>query len=172
MMNDETLDISHHVIISGYGRVGHTVGRLLEVEQIPYVAVDMDSFLVAKERKSGIPVYYGDTTRMHVLNALGIERAQAVIITHNDTRVALQTIGVIRETFKDLPIIVRAKNIEQVRRMEQAGANLAVAEMFETSLQLSGALLKNLGIADHEISRIIDLFREEDYALTRDAEKT
>jgi CPA2 family monovalent cation:H+ antiporter-2 len=171
MMVDETLDLSHHVIISGFGRVGHTVGRLLEVEQLPYVAIDMDSFLVAKERKNGIPVYYGDTTRIHVLNALGITRAQAVIITHNDTRVALQTIQVIREINKELPIIVRAKNIEQVQRLERAGANLAVAEMFETSLQLSGALLRHLGVTDHEITRILDLFREEDYALTRDAEK-
>jgi CPA2 family monovalent cation:H+ antiporter-2 len=168
---EETMDLANHVIISGYGRVGHTVARLLEEEHIPYVAIDMDSFQVSRERKSGVPVYYGDTTRVHVLSALGISRAQAVIITHSDTRVALQTIGVIRENNPDIPIIVRAKNIEQVQKLEKAGANLAVAEMFETSLQLAGALLKHIGVADHEVSRIIELFRAEDYALTRTAEK-
>ncbi len=170
-MIEETLDLSHHVIISGYGRVGHTVGRLLEVENIPYVAIDMDSFLVARERKSGAPVYYGDTARVHVLNALGIARARAVIITHSDTRVALQTIASIREINRDLPIVARAKNIEKVLKLETAGANLAVAEMFETSLQLGGALLKLLGTTDYEISRIIDVFRAEDYAMTRESEK-
>jgi len=169
---EETLDLSHHVIISGFGRVGHTVARLLEEEQIPYVAIDMDSFQVAKERRRGIPVYYGDASRLHVLNALGIGRAQAMIITHNDTRVALQTIGVIREVNHDIPIIARAKNIEQVQKLEKAGANLAVAEMFETSLQLAGSLLKHLGVTDHEVTRIIELFRAEDYALTRTAENT
>ncbi len=170
-MINETVDLSYHVIISGFGRVGHTVARLLEEEKIPYVAVDMDSFQVARERKNGVPVYYGDTTRMHVLSALGVARARALIITHNDTRVALQTINNLRETHPDLPIIARARNIEQVQKLEKAGANLAVAEMFETSLQLGGALLKSLGISEMEISRIIELFRAEDYALTRTAEK-
>lgn len=172
MMMEETLDMSKHVIISGFGRVGHTVARLLEAEDICYAAVDIDSFLIAKERKAGMPSYYGDSTRMHVLNALGIERARAVIITHADIRVALQTIHTIREKYPAIPIIARARNIEQVRKLETAGANLAIAEMFETSLQLSGALLKELGVSDMEITRIIELFRAEDYALTRSAEKT
>jgi monovalent cation:H+ antiporter-2, CPA2 family len=170
-MVDETLDLSQHVIVSGFGRVGHTIIKLLEMENIRFVAIDMDSFLVAKERKRGIPVYYGDTTRKHVLNALGIQRARAVIITHSDTRVALLTIATVRELNHDIPIIVRSKNIEQVQKLEKAGADVAVAEMFETSLQLGGALLKSLGINEYEISRIIDMFRAEDYMLTRSAEK-
>lgn len=170
-MVGETLDLSQHVIISGYGRVGHTVARLLEAEHIRFVTIDMDSFLVARERKDGIPAYYGDATRAHVLAALGLARARAVIITHNDTRSALQTIHTVRELNSSLPIIARAKNLEQVQKLEKAGANLAVAEMFETSLQLGGALLKSLGIGEHEIVRIIDLFRAADYALTRESEK-
>lgn len=170
-MVEETLDLSHHVIISGYGRVGHTIARLLEVENVRFVGIDMDSFLVAKERKRGVPVYFGDTTRRHVLSALGVQRARAVIITHSDTRVALQTIAVTRELNREIPIIVRAKNIEQVQKLEGAGADIAVAEMFETSLQLGGALLKSIGINEYEISRIIDMFRAEDYMLTRSAEK-
>ena len=111
------------------------------------------------------------STRVHVLNALGIGRARAVIVTHNDTRVALQTITTIRELNRDIPIIARAKNIEQVQKLEAAGANLAVAEMFEVSLQLGGALLKAVGITDLEVARILDIFRAEDYAMTRASEK-
>jgi len=169
-MLEETLDLSRHVIICGYGRVGHTVSNLLENENISYVAIDMDSYMVSRERKGGVPVYYGDSARAHVLNALGIKRAKAVIITHNDTRVALQTITTIRDLNTDIPIIARAKNLDQVQKLERAGANLAVAEMFEVSLQMGGALLKSIGVSDHEITRIIDIFRAEDYALTRTAE--
>ncbi len=167
---EETTDLRQHVIISGFGRVGHTVAKLLESENIPYVIIDIDSFMVARERKNGLPIYYGDTARIHVLKSLAIERARAVIITHNDTRVAIQTISAIRELNTELPIVARARNIEQVQKLEKAGANLAVAEMFEVSLQLGGSLLKEIGISDHEISRIIDIFRAEDYALTRTAE--
>lgn len=170
-MIEETLDLSHHVIISGFGRVGHTVARLLEIENIRFAAIDIDSFLVARERKNGVPVYYGDTTRVHVLNALGIHRARAVIITHNDTRIAQQTIAAVRDLNPDIPIITRAKNIEQVQKLEKSGATLAVAEMFEVSLQLSGALLKSLNVNEYEVARIIDMFRAENYMLTRSAEK-
>ena len=169
-MVEETLDLSQHVIVCGYGRVGHTVAQLLEVEHINYVAIDIDSVSVSKERKRGTPVYYGDTTRIHVLNALGITRARAVIVTHSDTRVALQTITTIREINREIPIIARAKNIVKVQKLESAGANLAIAEMYEVSLQLGGALLKSIGIADQEVTRIIDVFRAEDYAITRAAE--
>lgn len=170
-MAEETLDLNDHVIICGYGRVGHTVSNLLENENIAYVAIDMDSYKVSRERKEGVPVYYGDSARAHVLSALGIKRARALIITHNDVRVALQTIQTVRDLNPALPIITRAKNIEQVQKLEAAGANLAVAEMFEVSLQMGGALLKSIGVSDHEITRIIDIFRAEDYALTRTAEK-
>ncbi|MBY0408143.1 MAG: monovalent cation:proton antiporter-2 (CPA2) family protein, partial [Rickettsiales bacterium] len=129
-MIEETLDLHHHVIICGFGRVGHTVAQMLEAENMSYVAIDSDSFLTARERKRGMPVYYGDTTRMHVLNALGVARARAVIVTHNDIRVALQTITTIREINRDLPIIARAKNIDQIHKLEAAGANIAVSEMF------------------------------------------
>ena len=170
-MSEETLDLRNHVIICGYGRVGHTVAQLLENENMTYVAIDMDSFRVSRERKAGVPVYYGDSARLHVLSALGIQRATAVIITHNDIRTAMQTIQTIRGVNAIIPIIARAKNIDQVQRLEKAGANLAMAEMFEVSLQMGGALLKSVGIADHEITRIIDIFRAEDYALTRNAEQ-
>ena len=169
-MIEETLDLHHHVIICGYGRIGHTVAQMLEAENMNYVAIDTDSFITARERKRGTPVYYGDTTRVHVLNALGIQRARAVIVTHNDIRVALQTIQTIRELNHDLPIIARAKNFEQINKLETAGANRAVSEMFETSLQMGAALLRSIGVTDFEISRILDVFREEDYAMTRASE--
>ncbi len=169
-MLEEIVDLRKHVIISGFGRVGHTVAKLLESENIPYVIIDIDSFMVSRERKNGLPIYYGDTVRVHVLKSLAIERAKALIITHNDIRVGIQTITAVRDLNLDLPIIARARNIDQVQKLEKAGANLAVAEMFEVSLQLGGAVLKEIGVADHEISRIIDVFRAEDYSLTRTAE--
>lgn len=171
-MIEETIDLKQHIIICGYGRVGHTVAQLLEEENIGYAAIDMDSLLTSRERRRGIPVYYGDTTRVHVLKALGIARARAVIVTHNDTRVALNTIQTIRELNPELPIVARAKNIDQVKKLEAAGANLAVADMFEISLQLGAALLKSVGIADLEVNRILEIFRAEDYAITRASEKT
>lgn len=166
----ETLDMQEHVIVCGFGRMGKLVAQLLEAEHIPYVALDMNATTVGNARAQGKLVYYGDAGRAIVLKGIGISRARAMLITHSDLRASRQTITTVRNLNRLIPIIARAKNLEQVQELEATGANLAVAEMFETSLQLGGALLKEVGIAESEISRVLEAFRAEDYALTRKAE--
>lgn len=167
---NDSMDMSNHVIICGYGRVGHTVARLLETEGMDYVALETNPDIVRKERVQGTSVHYGDASRKLVLEAVGLEHARAVIITHADPAMAGKSVLAIRALRKDVPVIVRAKNLQQVEWLERLGANLAVAEMFETSLQLGGALLKTAGVDDAEVTRVIQSFREGDYALTREAE--
>lgn len=169
-VHEDSQDMSNHVVICGYGRVGHTVARLLQTENFDHVALEVNPEIVMKERAQGQSVHYGDGSRKLVLKAVGIEHAQAVIITHADPAIAGKTIMAVRALRPDIPIIVRAKNLQQVEWLERLGANIAIAEMFETSLQLGGALLKEIGVDDAEISRVLQSFRAEDYALTRAAE--
>lgn len=168
--HDESQDMSNHVIICGYGRVGHTVARLLETEGFDHVALEVNPNIVTKERADGQSVHYGDGSRKLVLKAVGIDHARAVIITHADPAIAGKTIMAIRAIRPNVPIVVRAKNLQQVQWLERLGANIAIAEMFETSLQLGGALLQQMEVEDAEISRVLQSFRAEDYALTRAAE--
>jgi CPA2 family monovalent cation:H+ antiporter-2 len=48
------------IIVAGFGRVGHLIGSMLEEHKIPYIAMDADAALVTRERRAGLPVYYGD----------------------------------------------------------------------------------------------------------------
>ena len=163
----EITDVNNHVVILGFGRVGQTVAKLLSAENINYIALDMEIGTVAKARKIGLPVYYGDSSRKEVLHAVGIERASAAIITINEPIAAEYSVRAIRSAMPNIPIIARARDLSVVQKLEAVGANVAVSEMFETSLQLGGALLKSLGIKDQEIMRIIEIFRDRDYALAR-----
>lgn len=163
----EIMDVRDHVIILGFGRVGQTIAKLLSTENINYVALDMQIGTVARAKKIGLPVYYGDSSRREVLNAVGIERASSVIVTLKDPVAAENAVRAIRAAAPQLPIIARALDLSRVLLLEKAGANVAVSEMFETSLQLGGALLRSLGITDQEIVRIMKLFRDRDYALAQ-----
>jgi len=163
----EMRDVRDHVIILGFGRVGQTVAKLFSAENINYIALDMEVMTVTEAKKIGLPVYYGDGSRREVLHAIGIERASAAIITINDSIAAERTVRALRAASPLLPIIARAHDLNAVLALEAAGANLAVSEMFEASLQLGGALLRSIGVADHEILRIIEIFRDRDYALAR-----
>lgn len=163
----EMTDIRDHVVILGFGRVGQTIAKLLSAEGIHYIALDMGIGTVTKAKKIGLPVYYGDGSRREVLHAIGVERAQAAIVTVNESVAAEAMVRSLRSVMPAMPIIARGHDLNRVLALEAAGANVAISEMFETSLQLGGALLKSLGIADQEIGRIVQIFRDSDYALAR-----
>lgn len=165
----EMADMRDHVIILGFGRVGQTIAKLLSAENINYIAIDMQISTVAKAKKIGLPVYYGDGSRREVLQAIGAERASAAIVTYKSAAFAEKAIHGIRAVTSSLPIIARAVDVNAILALEAAGANTAISEMFETSLQLGGALLKSIGISEQEISRIVTIFRDRDYALAQGA---
>src|SRR5262249_31634868 len=109
----------------------------------------------------------GDGSRREVLTAIGVERAAAAIVTVNEPVAAEANVRALRASAPQIPIIARGHDLNRVLRLEAAGANVAVSEMFETSLQLGAALLKSVGTPDTEITRIVQLFRDRDYALAR-----
>jgi CPA2 family monovalent cation:H+ antiporter-2 len=167
LVNEETYDLRDHVIIAGYGRIGAMVARLLQVESKNYIILDSSPARVMEGRKRGKPVYYGDSSRLDVLQSVGIDRAACVMITIDNPDVALKTVAEIRSLYPDLPIIARSWGAGFTPQLKEAGATTIVSETFEASLMLGGAVLKAVGIPDYEISRIVELHRAENYALTR-----
>lgn len=163
----ETVDLSHHVVVVGYGRVGQTIGKLLAAEGINYIALDTDPFIVTKAREKGRPVYYGDGTRREILQAVSLEQAQAAVVTTHDFYTANKAVVALKNLAPNVPIIARSRDLQHMQKLELAGADVAIAEKFEASLQLGSAVMKRMNVPEHEISRILDLFRERDYALTR-----
>lgn len=166
----ETVDWKDHVVIVGYGRVGQIIGKLLAAEGISYVALDTDAFIVTKGRERGRPVYYGDGARREVLQAVSLELARAAVVTTHDFYSANKIVVALKNLASSVPVIARSRDLQHLQKLEMAGADIAIAEKFEASLQLGGAVMKRMGVPDHEISRVIDLFREHDYALTRKGE--
>jgi monovalent cation:H+ antiporter-2, CPA2 family len=163
VLDKETLDLQQHIIIAGFGRVGHTISRLLEEENINnFVAIDSDPKNVHQGRKDGAPVYYGKADRMDILKSLGIDRAKMIIITIRNHNEALSAVKAIRSEFENLPILVRAWDPPHAEILREAGATLAMAETFESSLLLGGAMLNSLGVANTEVKRVLNKFRAQE----------
>ena len=87
----DVADLENHVLIIGFGRVGKMVAKLLEAEQVNYIACDINREHVDNERKEGYPLFMGDASDLEFLGALGIKRAKAVVITI-DNQVTSNTI--------------------------------------------------------------------------------
>ncbi len=162
---------SGHVVIAGFGRVGQTLARLLGEAGIPWVALDSDNALVLRMRERGLPVYYGDAGLAPVLEAAGLERARALVITLDEPATVRRLVEVLRGKYPDLRIFVRATDMRHLREMETAGVSVIVPETVESSLQLGRMLLTELGLEEDTALTIIDRYRENEYALLDDVSR-
>ena len=134
------------VIIAGFGRVGQTVAALLETHKIPYLALDADPRRVARARREGRAVYYGDVAQPDLLRRVGLAEARAIVVTVDDRAQADAVVQAVRAERQDILLIVRARDAEHAANLYAFGASDAVPETIEASLQLAEAVLVDLGI--------------------------
>ncbi|MEA2741528.1 MAG: monovalent cation:H+ antiporter-2, family [Acetobacteraceae bacterium] len=143
----ETSDALPRVILAGFGRVGQTVALMLEAHRIPYVAVDSDPQRVAGQRRLGKPVYFGDMTQLALLRRVHLATARALVVTLDDTAAADALVAGARMERTDLLIVARARDAAHAAHLYRIGASDAVPETIEASLQLSEAVLVDVGVA-------------------------
>lgn len=134
------------VLVIGYGRVGRMVGDLLDRHQIAWVAVDRDPRLVEAGRPRGHTVFFGDAARGDFMVRIGLGSAPAVVVTMDAPEAVEAVVALARQARPDLVIVARARDARQAGRLYELGATEAVPETVEASLQLSEALLVDLGV--------------------------
>jgi CPA2 family monovalent cation:H+ antiporter-2 len=143
----ETETLRDHVVIAGFGRVGAAVAAELQGSAVATIAADMDPHRVAQARQRGLPVYYGDATRPEILEALGVERARAVIVAVDNPKAALQTVALLHYLFPELRVYARARDDLHARELKRAGAHIVVPELVATGIKLAGSILDQIGPA-------------------------
>ena len=163
----KTMARQDHVIICGYGRSGQNLARLLEREDIPYIALDEDPFRVREAAVDGGSVVYGDASRREALVSAGLATARAVAITFADTRTAVKILHHVQAARPELPVIVRTVDDSELKSLIDAGATEVVPEVLEGSLMLASHLLLLLGVPLNRVLRSIRSIREERYSLFR-----
>ena len=139
-------DAASRVIIAGFGRVGETVASLLERHSVAYVAVDSDADRIAAQRKVRRSVYWGDITQAELLHRLHLETARALVVTMGDHAASDRLVATARAARPDLLIVVRARDARHAAHLYAIGATDAVPETIEASLQLSEAVLVEIGV--------------------------
>ncbi len=166
-VRQDASDLSNHVLICGFGRVGQNVARLLKSEGIDYTAVEVDPDIVHQANEAGLRVYFGNSTHLDILQSAGLHRARALVLTHLDDASTIKTIEVVRGVDRDTPIIVRTRTDKFLDRIHSAGATEVVASVYEMSLALGGHVLRTLKVPPTKILRQIQEIRRENYAPLR-----
>ena len=164
-IDDASKHLHNHVIICGYGRSGQYLGRFLQEESIPFVALDIDPSRVLEAAAAGENVMFGDAARRVVLEAAGAARAKALIISYADDRAAMKILHIVQEKYPQLPVIVRTVDDSNMEALREAGATEVVPEILEGSLMLASHALMLLGVPLHRVVKRIRMFREARYQL-------
>ncbi|HEY3326307.1 MAG TPA: monovalent cation:proton antiporter-2 (CPA2) family protein [Novimethylophilus sp.] len=159
--------LSGHAIICGYRRSGQNLARFLAQENIPYIALDLDPVRVREAVTAGLPVAYGDSSRLEILEAAGVARARVVVVSFSELRATLRVLHVVREHYPSIPIIVRTLDDTDMDRLREAGATEVVPEVLEGSLMLASHALVVLGVPLNRVVKRIRRFREEHYSMLR-----
>jgi CPA2 family monovalent cation:H+ antiporter-2 len=160
-----TMSRQEHVIVCGYGRSGQNLARLLDAEDIPFLALDSDPERVREAGDAN--VVYGDAGRREALIAAGLAKARAVAVTFADVPQALKILHHAHQERPELPVIVRTLDDSELDRLLKAGAAEVVPEVLEGSLMLATHSLLLLGVPLGRVLARIRAVREERYSLFR-----
>lgn len=140
-------DVQPTVIIAGYGRVGRLLGEMLKEHKVPFTGIDSDAAGAAKAHKEGLPVYFGDASNPEFLKICGIASAKVIAVTMDDADRIDDVVTTVRQQWKDIKIIARARDEKHAKRLYEEGVSDAVPETIEASLQLGESILVEAGIA-------------------------
>ncbi|MBP9713242.1 MAG: cation:proton antiporter [Sterolibacterium sp.] len=172
-----SMPLEQHVILCGYGRTGQQVSQFLATENIACIALDLDLNRVSGTKARAAPepqgtpaqtVVFGNADRWEVLQAAGLARARAVVITYPDTPSALRVLHHVRTHRPGLPVIVRAADESDVARLKQAGATEVIPEVLEGSLMIAAETLTQLGVPVERAIGQVRKLRAERYASLRE----
>jgi hypothetical protein len=104
-----------HVILAGFGRVGARVGALLGAAGVPYIALDMKQKRVKDARAQGFPVFFGDASKVKVLQAAGADHAKMIVVTLDQPEHIERLVSQVRQFYPNMPIHTRARDRGTVR---------------------------------------------------------
>jgi monovalent cation:proton antiporter-2 (CPA2) family protein len=150
------------VIVAGYGRFGQIVSRLLTADGIKTTLLDHDSSQIEMTGRFGYKVFYGDASRVQLLQAAGAEEAKLLVIAIDERDKAVQMVTAVKQFFPHLKILARAYDRSHAYQLMNAGADVITRETFGSALIMGEEALKQLGYEEAQAYRLMRNFKRQD----------
>lgn len=176
--HDDMPEEAGHVVIAGFGRFGQIVARVLRARGIPFTALDQSPEQVDFVARFGSKAYYGNPSRLSVLEAAQTQKARAFVLALDTVEASLKTAELVKRHFPDVPVYARARDRQHAHQLMDLGIDVIQRETFLSALDLTRDVLRGLGFTEHEVHRTVDTFHAlderrlyDDYAHYTDMEK-
>jgi glutathione-regulated potassium-efflux system ancillary protein KefC len=155
----DVIDDTGPVIIAGFGRFGQIVGRLLLATGIKPVVLDHDPEQIEMLTKFGYKVYYGDASRLDLLEAAGAKGAQLIVNAIDNMEDSVALTARVKQHFPNVKLIARARNVSHYIELHKLGVDIIERETFESALKTGRHTLEVLGMDRFRAREIADIFR-------------
>ncbi|OWW20519.1 glutathione-regulated potassium-efflux system protein KefC [Noviherbaspirillum denitrificans] len=152
------------VIIAGFGRVGQIVGRMLYASGIKITVLDNDPDLLDTVRRFGFKVFYGDATRLDLLQSAGANEAILLVNAIDDVESNLRLTDLVRSHFPHLKMLCRARDVTHVFELRSRGVEMIERETFESALLIAEQALRQMGMDAQTAGLARSKFREHNIA--------
>lgn len=161
-------DQQQEVIIAGFGHFGSTVGRFLRANGVEATILDSDSDRVLLLRKMGFKVYYGDATRVDLLEAAGAAKAKLLLAAIDGPEKNMELVEQVKKHFPNLKIYIRARNRYDAYELMELGVTNIYRESLHASVNMGVDVLHQLGQRKYTLHRkAIDFIRYDEEALVK-----
>lgn len=151
------------IIVAGVGRFGQIITRTLRMLDIPFTALEQDPEQVQVLRRFGSTVFYGDASRLDLLESAGARRAEYFICCIDDMDAGLKAVDMVQANFPHLKIFARARNREHAFHLLDRGVKVIYREVLGSSLEMAESLLVSLGYPKAQAQATMARFRVHDH---------
>jgi monovalent cation:H+ antiporter-2, CPA2 family len=156
-------ELSDHVVVVGYGRVGHQTVHVLRELDSPLLVVDLDAPSVEAAEADGLLALFGDASNSSILEHAGLARARMLVVTLPNQTATEMVVATANELAPELPIIARAGTLTGVHRLRELGARHVINPELEGGLEIVRLSLTELGRPLGELQPLVDAVRREAY---------
>ncbi|AFM14464.1 Kef-type potassium/proton antiporter, CPA2 family [Turneriella parva DSM 21527] len=159
---DEVPNEGSPVILAGFGRYGQIIGRMLRLNEIDFTALEVDYEQVQTVRKFGSKVYYGDASRLDLLEAAGAANAKIFVLAVDDIEASVEIARIVKQHFPHLKLIARARNRAHAHELIDVGVDDLRRETLASSLETAHVMLRELGFSEKRADQMVRTFRKHD----------
>ena len=159
---EEAHDLSGSVLIIGFGRFGQVASQAFLARGIDVTIIDIDTEMIRSAAEFGFKVYYGDGTRLDLLQSSGAGRAKIIAVCIDNRDSANKIVDIVKADFPQARLMVRSYDREHSLRLVREGVDIQIRETFESAMKFGEAGLRELGIPADEAADIVGELRRRD----------
>lgn len=160
---DNVGNLENHLIIVGYGVNGQNMARAAKDSKIPYVVLEVNADTVEREKKSDIPIIFGNATDDHILNLVNVYKARAMVVAVPELNNSKEIIQAVRTISQSVYLLVRTRYVKHIDDLKTLGADDVIPEELEASVEIFSRILHTFLIPEGEIENMIEAVRSDNY---------